>query len=93
MPFPVGGVPGRGKTGRSPGNGGAPGAVKWLLEALDPLYALYGVPVDLGDFHVDPARVPELARRSSGSSMSGNPRELSQEERERIIRSLLPGSA
>jgi alcohol dehydrogenase class IV len=78
---PVGGVP-----------GGARGAVQWLLAAIEPLYARYGVSTDLGGYGVDAARIPELARRSSGSSMSGNPRELPQEERERIIAGLLPGA-
>ncbi|MBN1837525.1 MAG: iron-containing alcohol dehydrogenase [Spirochaetales bacterium] len=66
-------------------------AVDWLVGTVDALFGMYGLPRDLGGYPVDPGRVSELAKRSSGSSMSGNPRELPQEERERIIRSQLPG--
>jgi len=66
-------------------------ATGWLLSTIDDLFIRYGLPEDLGGYAVEPARVAELAERSSGSSMSGNPRELPQEERERMIRSLLPG--
>jgi alcohol dehydrogenase class IV len=92
---PAGGLPmGQGiaaeRSARPPGS--AEDAVDWLIEVIDALFARYGLPADLRDYPVDPARIPELARRSSGSSMSGNPRELDQAEREEIIRSLLPGS-
>ena len=71
-----------------PGSSGGD-AVEWLLAAIDRIFDLYGLPQDLADWGIDPSRVGELARRSSGSSMSGNPRELDQDEREGIIRALL----
>jgi alcohol dehydrogenase class IV len=63
--------------------------VEWLLAEFDALFELYGLPRDLKGFGVDPARIPEIAERSSGSSMSGNPRELSMPERERILSDLV----
>lgn len=63
--------------------------VEWLVGEFDALFDLYGLPRDLKGFGVDPARVPEIAERSSGSSMSGNPRELSMSERERMLADLL----
>jgi alcohol dehydrogenase class IV len=63
--------------------------VAWLLEQVDRLVSLYGLPEDLKGFGIRAEDVPEIARRSSGSSMSGNPRELPQEARERMLRQLL----
>ncbi len=63
--------------------------VQWLTEEITVLLSLYKLPENLKGFGIDPSQVPEIARRSSGSSMSGNPRELSQQERERIIAGLL----
>lgn len=63
--------------------------VQWLIGEIDSLFSIYDLPENLKGFAVDPGRIPEIARRSSGSSMSGNPRELPQEEREMIIAGLL----
>lgn len=63
--------------------------VQWLIGEIDSLFSIYDLPESLGGFAVDPGQIPEIARRSSGSSMSGNPRELPQEEREAIIAGLL----
>jgi len=63
--------------------------VQWLIDRIDELFTLYDLPANLKGFAVDAERIPEIARRSSGSSMSGNPRELSQQEREDMIASLL----
>ncbi|MEE9309045.1 MAG: iron-containing alcohol dehydrogenase [Spirochaetia bacterium] len=63
--------------------------VQWLIGEIDSLFSVYDLPVNLKGFAVDPGQIPEIAHRSSGSSMSGNPRELPQEEREAIIAGLL----
>jgi alcohol dehydrogenase class IV len=68
---------------------GAKDPVQWLIGEFDSLFALYDLPENLEGFAVDSSLVPEIARRSSGSSMSGNPRDLSQEERETMIAELL----
>jgi alcohol dehydrogenase len=63
--------------------------VQWLIGEIDALFTLYDLPENLKGFAVDTRDVPEIARRSSGSSMSGNPRELSQQEREAMIGEML----
>jgi alcohol dehydrogenase class IV len=67
----------------------APDPVQWLIREIDALFSLFDLPENLKGFGVDAGDIPEIARRSSGSSMSGNPRELSQEERESMIAELL----
>jgi alcohol dehydrogenase class IV len=76
--------------------GGAPAAplpaadpVEWLLEEIGGLFRLYGLPQNLNSFSIRPADIPEIARRSSGSSMSGNPVEVPQSTRERMLGELL----
>ena len=63
--------------------------VQWLIGEFDSLFSLYDLPENLKGFAIDASQVPEIARRSSGSSMSGNPRELSQQERETMFAALL----
>ena len=69
--------------------GGDEDPVAWLLGEIDGLIRLYGLPENLKSYGIRQADIPEIARRSSGSSMSGNPRELPQEERERMLEQLL----
>ena len=68
---------------------GAQDPVQWLIGEIDSLFSLYDLPENLKGFAIQSDQVPEIARRSSGSSMSGNPRELSQQEREAMIAALL----
>jgi alcohol dehydrogenase class IV len=63
--------------------------VQWLIGEIDNLFATYDLPENLKGFAIDAKAIPEIARRSSGSSMSGNPRELSQKERESMVAELL----
>jgi alcohol dehydrogenase len=63
--------------------------VAWLIGEIDALFGLFGLPADLKGFGIQSKDLPEIARRSSGSSMSGNPRELPLEERQRMIAALL----
>jgi alcohol dehydrogenase class IV len=73
--------------GRAPGTPADP--VEWLLSEIDGLFRLYGLPENLKDFRIREADIPEIARRSSGSSMSGNPVEVPQSQRERMLERLL----
>ena len=63
--------------------------VQWLIREIDDLFTLYDLPENLKGFAVDAGQIPEIASRSSGSSMSGNPRELSQQEREAMLAEML----
>jgi alcohol dehydrogenase class IV len=73
-------VPGR-ATGSDP--------VAWLGAEVRRLLSLYGLPQDLKDRHIPAASLPSLATLSSGSSMRGNPRELSLDERITILRKVV----
>jgi len=64
-------------------------AVEWLEAKIGELLQRYRLPADLKGFGIDADLAEEIARRSSGSSMSGNPRELSLEERKDLLLSLL----
>jgi len=64
---------------------GIGGAVEWLAAKVEKLLEAFNLPLNLSGYNLDRELIPEMARRSSGSSMSGNPRELSLEEREEII--------
>jgi alcohol dehydrogenase len=61
------------------------GAVEWLAAKVEKLLDAFNLPLTLSGYNLDRGLIPEMAHRSSGSSMSGNPRELSREEREEII--------
>ena len=63
--------------------------VAWLIGEVQSLFDLFGLPANLKGFGIEQEDLPEIARRTSGSSMSGNPRELPLDERERMIARLL----
>jgi lactaldehyde reductase len=73
-----------GRAARSPAD-----PVEWLLAEIDGLFRLYELPENLKGFGIREADIPEIARRSSGSSMAGNPVEVPQAERERMLGQLL----
>lgn len=68
------------------GRNGRTDPVRWLAETVRRLLGLYGLPTDLRGFGVAADRVPEIVKRSAGSSMRGNPRDLGRDEQERIVR-------
>jgi alcohol dehydrogenase class IV len=75
--------------------GGAPvrgDAVGWLSSRVVSLLHAFGLPTDLRGFGIDRGKIPDLAVKAAGSSMRGNPRELSAEEREGILAKVLEGS-
>jgi alcohol dehydrogenase class IV len=59
--------------------------VQWLSQSVTALLQSYGLPTDLRGYRIPKSRVRELAEKSSGSSMKGNPRELTREEKERLL--------
>jgi alcohol dehydrogenase class IV len=64
-------------------------AVEWLIGEIDDLFALFRLPDTLAGFKIKTEDIPEIARRSVGSSMSGNPRDLTQEELEHMTAPLI----
>jgi alcohol dehydrogenase class IV len=83
----------RGSLARLADRSGAPisgaDAVTWLGEQVRELLAAYGLPSDLRRFKIPAGKIAELAEKSSGTSMRNNPRELSREERMRILASVI----
>ncbi len=59
--------------------------VGWLASEATRFLQAYGLPTDLRGFGIPADGVAELAEKSSGSSMKGNPRELSMKERADIL--------
>ena len=57
----------------------------WLASEAARFLDAYGLPSDLRGFGIPGESVAELAEKSSGSSMRGNPRELSMKERTDIL--------
>jgi alcohol dehydrogenase class IV len=60
-------------------------AVKWLAAEVWSLINAFGLPVNLREYQIPSASIPELAERSSGSSMRGNPRDIAMAERVEIL--------
>ncbi len=71
--------------GESRGKAAAGDPVGWLASEAARLLASFGLAADLRGFGIPAEKVPELAAKSSGSSMRGNPRELAMDERTRIL--------
>jgi alcohol dehydrogenase class IV len=65
--------------------------VNWLSDRVRSLLDAYGLPGTLAGFGIPRARVPELAQKSMGSSMRGNPRDLDETERQDILAAVLQG--
>jgi alcohol dehydrogenase class IV len=63
--------------------------VAWLAAEMRRLLAAFHLPADLGRYAIPRSTAGELAERSMGSSMKGNPRDLSAGERRDIIASVL----
>jgi alcohol dehydrogenase class IV len=64
-------------------------AVDVLIGEIERLCDRVGVPRRLSEVGVTAAHIPALAKSSRGSSMSGNPRELSDEELSQILKEIL----
>jgi len=66
-----------------------PAAAEGLVQRIAELCVAVGVPQRLSQVGVTAAQIPNLVAGSRGSSMSGNPRELSDEELTQILEDLL----
>jgi alcohol dehydrogenase class IV len=67
----------------------SPSAVAWLAAEVRSLLHSFGLPETLREYRIPVTCIPELAEKSSGSSMRGNPREIGMEERTEILMSVL----
>ncbi|MDR1140356.1 MAG: iron-containing alcohol dehydrogenase [Planctomycetaceae bacterium] len=63
-------------------------ATEKLIRKVEELCDLLGVPRRLSDLGIDSSMIPVLAKDSKGTSMSGNPKELSTEEITAILRNI-----
>ncbi|MDR0609906.1 MAG: iron-containing alcohol dehydrogenase [Planctomycetaceae bacterium] len=63
-------------------------ATEKLISNVEEICRLLGVPQRLSDLGINSSMIPDLARDSKGTSMSGNPRELSDQEIEEVLRSI-----
>ena len=61
-------------------------ATERLIDRTEQLGKNSGLPSCLSDCGVESAQIPAIARDSNGNSMSGNPKELSESEIEKILR-------
>jgi alcohol dehydrogenase class IV len=59
--------------------------VGWLAGAVRGLLDAFDLPLGLKRYGIPPERIGELAEKSSGSSMRGNPRELCRDEKEALL--------
>ncbi len=63
--------------------------VAWLSAKVRRLLSAFGLPTDLKEFHIPRTLIPDLAEKAMGSSMRGNPRSLTTEERATILSAVL----
>ncbi|MDR2704795.1 MAG: iron-containing alcohol dehydrogenase [Planctomycetaceae bacterium] len=63
-------------------------ATEKLISKVEELCDLLGVPRRLSDLGINSSMIPNLARDSKGTSMSGNPKELSTTDVEKILRNI-----
>jgi alcohol dehydrogenase class IV len=75
--------------GATLGSAAARDPVGMLTAGVRRFLGAYGLPADLARFSIPRGKAAELAQKSSGSSMRGNPRELSMEERAQILQRVL----
>ena len=68
---------------RDPASTGS--AVAWLTAEVRALLHSFGLPETLREFRIPAESVHELAEKSSGSSMRGNPRDIGMAERTEIL--------
>jgi alcohol dehydrogenase class IV len=84
----ISGALGRLAGGRAAASG-AGDPVQWLGGEVVRLLSEYGLPGDLRGRGIPRQRIQEIAEKSSGASMRGNPRDLSMEERISILSKVL----
>jgi alcohol dehydrogenase class IV len=69
--------------------GGVSDAVEQLAGRVERLFEGFGLKAELRRHPFTPEQIPVIAERSAGSSMSGNPIEMTQEDKESLLRDVL----
>jgi alcohol dehydrogenase class IV len=64
-------------------------APQLLLDRIDTVQGLLNIPTHLSDLGVTKDDIPELVRLSQGSSLSGNPKPISEEELATVLEAML----
>ena len=64
-------------------------AVSLLIDQIEKLCDRVGTPRRLSQLGVTAAQIPQIVKSSRGSSMSGNPRQLSDDELTEILEEIL----
>jgi alcohol dehydrogenase class IV len=67
--------------------------VQWLADKVREILRGFGLPMTLREFGVPAERISEVAEKSSGSSMNGNPKQMRLAEREKLLEKILQGEA
>jgi alcohol dehydrogenase class IV len=63
-------------------------AAERLIDRIEQLCRGFGLPMRLSDYGIDETLIPAIARDSRGNSMSGNPKELSDSDIEKILQGI-----
>ncbi len=71
--------------------GSAPDPVQWLADKVREILRGFKLPSDLREFKIPAERISEIAEKSTGSSMNGNPKQLSLAEREKLLTKIIRG--
>jgi len=77
--------------GAHAGGSSATRPVQWLADKVREILRAFDLPHDLREYHIPAERISEIAEKSSGSSMSGNPRQLGLAEREKLLARIVCG--
>jgi alcohol dehydrogenase class IV len=64
-------------------------AASAFIERIEQVSRAIGIPARLGEIGVRREQIPEIVQQSHGNSMSGNPREISDDELTRMLTSML----
>ena len=63
--------------------------IEWLVGETERLLSDYGLKDSIKKYRIPKTNISQIARSSTGSSMSGNPVEMSLDDRERLLLSVL----
>jgi alcohol dehydrogenase class IV len=74
---------------RSSSTDGVDAAASAFIERIEQVSRAIGIPARLSEIVVRTEQIPDLVQHSRGNSMSGNPREISDDELTRVLAAML----